>query len=461
MERPGILIIDDDRNLRRTLSDILTVNGYVTYTAASGSEGLTILERECVKLALIDLGLPDISGIEVLDLIKANTPSIEAIIITGNATITSAIDATNRGAFSYILKPYEIDQLLLNIRRAIEKSEAEETIARHRLEMEKKNTELKALYEISLAINRTIEMEELLSEVLRTLVEIELFRFDRKGAAFTVEGNTLRLVSHIGLCDAQVQLCGSTLNMDCICGLAVNGGEILICHNSHGDPRHIIRYPDMPLHGDVILPLMTPEKVVGVICLYIRPEAEISELEVMLLTTLGNQIGIAVNNARLYEEAKTGSLHDHLTGLPNRRFMQIQIDKNIDAAKRYGEFLSVVMLDVDHFKRYNDELGHVKGDALLVQLAGILTRETRSSDFVFRYGGEEFLIILPRTEPKRAIEAAERIRRVVEAETEVTVSLGVSSYGEGSIDCESLIRSADAALYRAKREGRNMVAADT
>jgi diguanylate cyclase (GGDEF)-like protein len=181
----------------------------------------------------------------------------------------------------------------------------------------------------------------------------------------------------------------------------------------------------------------------------------------MLLTTLANQIGIAVNNARLYEDAKTSALHDHLTGLPNRRFMQIQMEKIVDASKRYGEYLSVIMLDIDHFKRYNDTLGHVQGDRLLIDLAGILSKEIRSSDFVFRYGGEEFLIILPRTDSKLASEVAERLRKVVETETEVTVSLGVSTYQKGSSDSEKVIHNADTALYRAKREGRNRVAVNT
>jgi two-component system, cell cycle response regulator len=181
-------------------------------------------------------------------------------------------------------------------------------------------------------------------------------------------------------------------------------------------------------------------------------------MDIMLLTTLANQIGIAVNNAMLYEEAKTDSLHDHLTGLPNRRFLQFQMEKSIETVKRYGEYLSVIMLDIDHFKQYNDLHGHVEGDRLLVELADILERETRGSDFAFRYGGEEFLVILPRTGAQPACDVAERIRRVVETETEVTVSLGVSSYSKDSGDCENMIHRADAALYRAKREGRNRVA---
>ncbi len=460
MDRTGILIIDDDTNLRRTLSDILTANEYQTFAVASGTEGLTVLESHCIKLALVDLDLPDISGIEVLNRIKANTPSTEAIILTGNASIASAIEATNSGAFSYLVKPYDIEQLLVNIRRAIEKGDARENIARQRLNLEKKNSELMALYEVSLAINQSIEMEGLLSGVLQTLLEMELFRFEHTGAAFTIEGNTLRLVSHIGLSEAQQELCGSSLSMECLCGRAAGEGEILFCQSSHEDSRHTIRYPDMSEHGNVILPLKSHDKVVGVLSLYIRPETKISELDFMLLTTLANQIGIAVNNARLYEEAKTSALHDHLTGLPNRRFMQIQMEKTVDTSKRYGEYLSVIMLDIDHFKRYNDTLGHVQGDRLLIDLAGILSKEIRSSDFVFRYGGEEFLIILPRTDSKLAYEVAERLRKTVETETEVTVSLGVSTYHEGS-DSEKLIQIADTALYRAKGEGRNRVAVNT
>ena len=123
-DKISILIIDDDPNLRKTLSDILRARGYETQAAGDGTEGLALLKQHAVHLALVDLRLPDISGLEVLEKIKANQPSIEAIILTGNATLDSAIEATNRGAFSYLQKPYDIDQLLLHIRRAIEKQQA-------------------------------------------------------------------------------------------------------------------------------------------------------------------------------------------------------------------------------------------------------------------------------------------------------------------------------------------------
>jgi len=115
------------------------------------------------------------------------------------------------------------------------------------------------------------------------------------------------------------------------------------------------------------------------------------------------------------------------------------------------------MLDIDHFKMYNDMHGHVEGDRLLAKIAAILSRVMRSADYLFRYGGEEFLAILPETDLAMACEAAERLREAVAAEGEVTISLGVASYQKTMQDKESLFREADEALYRAKENGRNRV----
>ena len=116
-----IVIIDDDPNARKTLTDILKVKGYEPFAAKDGAEGLAFLRQHRPQVALIDLGLPDISGLDVLNRVRTEHTSTEAIIVTGNATLDSAIEATNKGAFSYIQKPYEMDRLLLIVRNAIEK----------------------------------------------------------------------------------------------------------------------------------------------------------------------------------------------------------------------------------------------------------------------------------------------------------------------------------------------------
>lgn len=159
----------------------------------------------------------------------------------------------------------------------------------------------------------------------------------------------------------------------------------------------------------------------------------------------------------LYERMKNLSLNDHLTGIPNRRSMEIELSRAVTMAIRYVKSFSVIMLDIDHFKKYNDTHGHAAGDHLLVIVANILIREIRSVDFVCRYGGEEFLILLPEIELPGAYEVAERIRRTIEADTPITISCGVSSFNASMHRKEALIHMADMAMYQAKSKGRNRV----
>jgi len=143
VEKHKILIIDDDKNVRKTLADILKVKGYELFTAESGTNGLALLKQLPINLVIVDLGLSDMSGLEVLGRIKTNRPFAETIILTGNASLDSAIEATNKGAFSYLLKPYDIDKLILHIKRALEKQKAQEVIAQRTAELESINIKLR------------------------------------------------------------------------------------------------------------------------------------------------------------------------------------------------------------------------------------------------------------------------------------------------------------------------------
>ncbi len=161
--------------------------------------------------------------------------------------------------------------------------------------------------------------------------------------------------------------------------------------------------------------------------------------------------------AALYEETKALSLKDPLTGLGNRRLMDIVLQRSFLKVKRYGGRLSVLMIDIDYFKEYNDTHGHSAGDELLAGIARTISKNVRDIDLVVRYGGEEFLVSLPETDAAEAHETAERIRKGVEEETGVTVSLGLASLEGAMQDKEALIKKADEALYLAKRKGRNRI----
>jgi len=460
MDRYRILIIDDDPNLRKSLADILRLKGYEPLIAKNGQEGLALLAEQTVNLVLTDLQLPDLSGLEILQRIKADHGSLQTIILTGNATLDSAIEATNCGAFSYMVKPYDITQLLLNIRRAIEKQEAEEVTIRHNRELRLINSELKTLQEISQVIGRTLDMDDLLSGVLDAMVKTEIFPFEIRGGIFLVEQGRMRLASYVRVSEELVTPCREIFSNQCLCGLAMVSGEIIVSKDSQHDPRHVHCNHGSTPHGHIVVPLTAVQEVVGLISLLTQPDVEVSDSTLRVLAAIGSQVGIAINNAKLYERTRMSSLHDPLTGLANRRFLQLQMEKCFKVVQRYREELSLIMLDIDRFKEFNDSRGHLEGDRLLTQVADLLIRELRNADYIFRYGGEEFLCMLPKTDQKEACEVAERLREIVARETPVTISLGVATFRAGMTDREELIERADAALYLAKQNGRNRVEID-
>jgi diguanylate cyclase (GGDEF)-like protein len=184
--------------------------------------------------------------------------------------------------------------------------------------------------------------------------------------------------------------------------------------------------------------------------------------EVMLLRTVADQVAVAVNHARLFQQMQHQALTDGLTGCFNRRFFEIQLERDLHLATRMRQPVSLILLDIDHFKRVNDTHGHDAGDAALRILANALREELRGVDTAARYGGEEFAIILPQAGPEGAQVVAERLRSRIER-TEVpgvgciTASLGVASFPGDASSRELLVTSADRALYQAKRTGRNRV----
>lgn len=331
-------------------------------------------------------------------------------------------------------------------------------IFRQNSELLEINSELSVLYTISKSLSRTINIEELFSDILKTLMGLKIFQF-HKAIIFFVEGDKMSIAAHIGIDEPWVGSHQDMMIGNCLCGLAAKTGQVILSTNSDTDTRHTIRDLNTPAHGHIIVPLKNVEKVVGVLCLFLMPDLAIEEKHVNLLVSVANQMGLAIKNAKLYEETRELSLHDPLTELANRRYMGIVFDQIIAQSKRYNGLFSLIMLDIDYFKTYNDTYGHPAGDDLLRQIARLLLDAVREIDLVVRYGGEEFLVLLHNAGAKEAYETAERIRKLVEDKTSVTVSLGVSSFHTGTLKQKKIIDQADKALYLAKNNGRNRVVA--
>ncbi|HEX4803585.1 MAG TPA: sensor domain-containing diguanylate cyclase, partial [Myxococcaceae bacterium] len=212
------------------------------------------------------------------------------------------------------------------------------------------------------------------------------------------------------------------------------------------------------------VPMIHQREVLGVLN-FQRPSTDaFASEEIEVLTAIADQAALAVKNARLHEETVALATTDPLTGIPNRRHLFAQLDMEIARANRFGTQLSVIMFDIDHFKSFNDEAGHPAGDLVLRQVSAVMKSIIRKVDTIGRYGGEEFLLILPQVTKVEAVEVAEKLRRAVTGaplevprNAGITVSGGIANLPVDATAWERLIDCADAALYAAKRGGRNQV----
>jgi len=215
------------------------------------------------------------------------------------------------------------------------------------------------------------------------------------------------------------------------------------------------------------VPILAQGEALGILHMQATDEnPSLGEAELSFKTTFAAQVGLSVANIRLREALRAQSTKDPLTGLYNRRYLQEMLDREIRRAVRSEQHLGILMLDLDHFKKFNDTYGHEAGDTVLRETASFLVRSIRVEDFVCRYGGEEFVIILPTADLRAAEARAGRIRSklrdlVVMHDGRslgvITASIGVAALPDHGMNEKELLQSADAALYRAKREGRDRV----
>lgn len=215
----------------------------------------------------------------------------------------------------------------------------------------------------------------------------------------------------------------------------------------------------------IATPLVNENKVIGVLRMDSPQEFFYSQDDLRLFDIIANLGAAAIQNSMLYSRTQELAIRDGLTGLKVRRFFMESLHREVKRASRKREQLSLLILDIDHFKDYNDKYGHTAGDLILKYLAETINILLDEADVAGRYGGEEITILLWRKGKKEAILQAEKIRQLIKEkpltlrkqEASVTVSIGVATFPEDAISEEELIRSADARLYKAKAEGRDRV----
>ena len=338
--------------------------------------------------------------------------------------------------------------------------------ANQQLEMLVKDLSL--IYEIGQKVNSVIDLEKLYEHVTATLKRY--LHIETLSISIYDEEKRQLVVRALDGFDDDTQLLNTTFAKgEGVAGEAVLAARKIYIRNTTNEKRFLhFKGEQKKTHSSFLsIPLIYQKKVLGVINFGRCQEGGFSSNDVKMLSLVSNQVALAVTNARLYTKTKELSVKDELTGVYNRRHFQRMLKMEWKRAVRFRRDLSVVMIDADHFKEYNDTFGHLQGDQVLKRLGKVFEKSLREVDTVARFGGEEFILLLPDTDKHGAVAVAEKLRKLIEQEEfyddegketrRVTISLGVATFPDDVGGSEDLIDHADIALYRSKEKGRNKV----
>jgi diguanylate cyclase (GGDEF)-like protein len=244
-------------------------------------------------------------------------------------------------------------------------------------------------------------------------------------------------------------------------GRSLAAGKTLIENDVRDSVEYVGFYQET--QSRMCIPLVSFGQTMGVLMLESEQTGTFLEGDIESLEAVADICATAIQNSHYVERVKQLAYLDGLTGIFNRRFFELRIVEEIDRARRFQSGMGVLMVDIDQFKRLNDEFGHLLGDEVLRQVSSIFHQQLRKIDVVCRYGGEEFAILLSQTNPQHALAVAEKLRRLVESwqfpgvPRPVTISAGVATFPDHGTSRDELVKSSDAGLYAAKQGGRNRV----
>ncbi len=468
--KPSVLVVDDEISVRSVLLELLTDSEYQTVGAESAEAGLAVLAERRYDVVFTDLRMPGMDGIEFLRTIKEKDTTIEVIVLTSHSSFSSAVEALRLGAYDYLIKPLDdIEEVLALVKRVAEKLTLAEEKAQLVEELSAKNREveesrnqvvkysedLTALYSAEQEMMAGLELPEVCGKAVGGLSKL----LDERPAILWTVDEGLALLTPAAQSGLKIfekvawtfQLFDPT----------IAGHEGVPPEWQERCRRQIAA------NTAIFQPVIHRQKLMALLGVFDFKGAAFSPREVDLLARFSASVATAIENARLYAEAKALSIRDGLTGLYNRRYFDEVMTIEGARSLRHQMPVSLIFLDVDYFKHYNDHNGHLMGDGLLKQLATIFLKRVRITDVVCRYGGEEITIILPHTPKVNAAIVAEDLIKRVEAypflyrETQplgaVTISVGIAECPLDSKCPSDIVRMADEALYAAKQAGRNRV----
>ncbi|GGA85058.1 PleD family two-component system response regulator [Brucella endophytica] len=448
-----ILVVDDLPANVKLLESRLLAEYYDVVTASNGQQAIDICQSSNVDIVLLDVMMPGMDGFEVCRRLKtdAKTVHIPIVMVTALDRPQDRIRGLEAGADDFLTKPVKDLQLLSRVKSLARlKSLSDELLLRAASTRE---TDMEALFLARaddtgkdanlLVVDENQSAAARLKALLSVDNRVDVIGEPSAGLLGAVEGNYDCVIVSTGFADYDpLRLCSQMRAIERTRLLPV----ILIA--DPGETDLVARALDLGVNDYLMRPLDRNELLARV-----RTQVKRKRYNDLLRKSLTRTIEMAVT--------------DSLTGLHNRRYLDGHMPTLFERAVSRERPLSVLIIDVDHFKRINDTFGHDAGDDVLRDFAGRLNRNIRGIDLACRYGGEEFVVVLPDTDQRMAAVVAERIRGTVAstpfvirtgtASVDVTISIGIASLQPRNDSVGKLFKRADLALYEAKKSGRNRV----
>jgi diguanylate cyclase (GGDEF)-like protein len=421
--RPRVVVVDDNRMHRELAADALRSEVRLDL-CASAEEALESLRREPAELVLSDLTMPGISGLDLVERIRREHPGTDFVVLTGHASVESAVGALRMGASDYLLKPIQPEELVHVVQRLL---------ARRALVEE--NTRLRDVL-------RTVEACRALApclepgEVYAVALDLLLKNLDRARGLVLFRRTVLALSDALVLRgfeeDQEARLHSLLVDEKQVDLEGVQ--EVAVMSRS---PVHAaLRQAGVQVDRLLAVPVRGEETESGV--LWIAEDGRsFDESDLERTRIVAGHAALSLCNAEQYHQAKERAFVDDVTELYNVRYLLLAMEHEIRRAERYGTELSALFLDLDRFKLVNDRYGHLVGSRALRQLGQVLAGCVRQVDTLARYGGDEFTIVLVDTGLSDALQIAERIRSTVAdswfeggrgESMQLTISIGVATY---------------------------------
>lgn len=422
-----VLILDDERAILDVLGQHLEAEGYVCTLCDSPKHAIELLKNGDFDLLLTDIKMPEMSGLDVVRRVSDVNPDLCVIMVTALVDVTNAVKAMRLGADDYVLKPFNLSEISMSVGRALEKRKLVIENRRHHEELER---------QVGQATADLKKANHYLENLINSAVD----------AIITIGADERIIFANVGathMLGRTVEELQSTLISDHYIGGPEEAEYI----------RRVLRH-DQPLQNYETELVHESGKHVPVsvsISIIMDEEGE-PESSLAIFKDITEQ-------KRLERELKEMTIRDSLTGLYNQRYFYDRLDAEIERSKRQRRPLSLLLIDVDNFKTYNDSRGHLEGDHVLQEVGKVLGLCTREHvDLGFRYGGDEFTVILPEAPEEQAYRIAQRIRATFEEKhfDLLTLSIGLMTYVD-SFSERAFVQFTDSMMYDSKRAGGNRV----